>query len=129
MESSRVWYYFPSEKKTIKRSAQCHVFAQSPPGRRPSDEYTVNTSRRSHLCAKVPLQCYSLATVIHTVSTQLDVYICNIYLYKYSSQYGSAGRAKRIVELRTAVNATCQGNFSACDFVHACQKFARTVLD
>jgi hypothetical protein len=27
------------EKKTVKRNVQCHVFAQSPPGRRPSDKY------------------------------------------------------------------------------------------
>ena len=35
------------EKKTVKRFAQCHVFTQPPPGRRPSDKYPVNTSHRS----------------------------------------------------------------------------------
>jgi len=29
-------------KKTVKRSVQCHVLAQLPPGRRPNDKYPVN---------------------------------------------------------------------------------------
>jgi hypothetical protein len=37
---------FLFERKIIKRSVQCHVLAQSPPGRRPSDKYPVNTSHR-----------------------------------------------------------------------------------
>jgi hypothetical protein len=39
--------YFLLKKKIVKRFAQCHVFAQSPPGRRPIDKYPVNTSHRS----------------------------------------------------------------------------------
>jgi hypothetical protein len=39
--------YFLFEKKNVKRSAQCHVIAQSPPGRRSSDKYQVKTSHRS----------------------------------------------------------------------------------
>jgi len=39
--------YFLSEKNTVKRFVQCHIFAQSPLGRSPSDKYPVNTSHRS----------------------------------------------------------------------------------
>ena len=35
-------YCFLFEKKTVKRSVQCHACAQSLPGRRPSDKYPVN---------------------------------------------------------------------------------------
>ena len=40
-------YCFLFEKTTVKRFVQCHVFAQSPPGRYPNDKYPVNTSHRS----------------------------------------------------------------------------------
>jgi len=46
----------PVQKKTLKRSAQCHIFAQSPPGRRPNDKYPVNTSYHSDLCKNVSLR-------------------------------------------------------------------------
>ena len=36
-----------SLKGRLKRSLQCHVFAQSPPGRRTNDKYPVNTSHCS----------------------------------------------------------------------------------
>jgi hypothetical protein len=49
---------FCLNKKTVKRSVQCHVFAHSPPDRRPNDKYPVNTSHRSDLCNSVSLQCY-----------------------------------------------------------------------
>jgi len=39
-------YCFLFEKKTPKRSVQCHIFAQSPPGRHPNDKYSVNTLHR-----------------------------------------------------------------------------------
>jgi hypothetical protein len=39
--------YFLFENKIVKRFAQCHVFAQSPPSRRPNDKYPVNTLHRS----------------------------------------------------------------------------------
>jgi hypothetical protein len=35
------------EKETVKRFIQCHVFAQTSPGRRPNGKYTVNTSQGS----------------------------------------------------------------------------------
>ena len=40
-------YCFLFENKIVKCFVQCHVFAQSPPGRRPNDKYLVNTSHRS----------------------------------------------------------------------------------
>jgi len=60
----------------VKRSAQCHAFAQSPPGRRPNDKYPVNTSHRSDLCTNVSMQCYLVAAVIHRQSVygQISVY-------------------------------------------------------
>jgi hypothetical protein len=32
-----------SKEVTVKRSVQCHVLVQSPPGRRSNDKYPVNT--------------------------------------------------------------------------------------
>jgi len=63
----------PVQRKNVKRSVQCHVLAQSPPGRGPNDKYPVNTSHRSDLCKNVSLQCYLVATVIHIVSKQSRV--------------------------------------------------------
>ena len=34
-------------KKTVKRFVQCHILAQSPPGRHPNDKYPVNTPHHS----------------------------------------------------------------------------------
>jgi len=58
-------YCFLFKKKTSEHSAQFHVFAQSPPDRRPNDKYPVNTSQ---LCKHVSLQCYLVVTVIHIQS-------------------------------------------------------------
>jgi hypothetical protein len=55
----------PVQMKIVKRSAQCDILAQSPPGRRPNDKYQVKTSYRSDLCQIVSLRCYLVATVIH----------------------------------------------------------------
>jgi hypothetical protein len=40
-------YYFLFENKIIKLFVQSHLFAQSPPGWRPSDKYPVNISHFS----------------------------------------------------------------------------------
>jgi hypothetical protein len=37
----------PLEKKTVKRSVQCHVFAQSLPDQHPNDKHPVNITHRS----------------------------------------------------------------------------------
>ena len=68
-----VTYWHSYQKKTVKRSAQCHVFAQSPPGRRPNHKYPVNTSHRSDLCKNVSLQYYLVTTVIH-IQSDMCVY-------------------------------------------------------
>jgi hypothetical protein len=63
-------------KHTVKRSAQCHVFARSPPDRRPNDKYPVNTSHRSDLSINVSLQCYLVATVILIPSVRSQTCVC-----------------------------------------------------
>ena len=70
-------YYFLFGKKTVTPSVPCHVFAQSPPDRRPNDKYPVNTSHRSDLCKNVSLNCYLVATIMHiqSVSSQKCVYL------------------------------------------------------
>jgi len=69
--------YFLFEMKTIKRFFQCHVFAQSPPGRRPDDKYPVNISHRSRCVNMFHSQCYLVATVIRiqSVRSQICLYI------------------------------------------------------
>jgi len=66
------------KKKTVKRFVQCHVFAQSPPGRRSSDKCPVQSTFRTgpDLCKNVSLQYYLVATVIHIQSlhSQICVY-------------------------------------------------------
>ena len=81
-------YYLLFEQQTVKRSVQCHVFSQSPPGRRPSDKYPVKTSHRSDLWKNVSLQCYLVATVIlmQFLRRQVCVCVC-IYIYIYNIIY------------------------------------------
>ena len=43
------YYYLLFEQKIVKRFVHCHISAQSPPDRHPSDKYPVNTSHRSQL--------------------------------------------------------------------------------
>jgi len=66
-------YCFLFHKQTVQRSIQCHVFAQSPPGRCPNDKYPVNSSHRTDLCKSVSLRCCLVATVIHTQSPRSQV--------------------------------------------------------
>ena len=77
----------------VKPSAQCHLWAQSPPGRRPNDKYPVNTPHRSDLCKNVSLLCYLITAVIHTLSlcSPICIYVYNcvcecvcIYIYIYT---------------------------------------------
>ena len=84
--------HFLFEKKTVERFAPRHVFAQSPPCRRPNDKYPINTLHRSDLCKKVSLQSYLVATVSHiqSVHSQICVYT---RMSTYSSQYRDAGLA------------------------------------
>ena len=75
-------YYFMFKKKTVKLFFQCHVFAQSPPGRRYSDKFPVQSNFRTSpdLCKHVSLQCYLVATVIH-INPYKAKYVCT---YAYS---------------------------------------------
>jgi hypothetical protein len=80
MRSRRKWAATASclKKQTVNRSAQCHVFAHSPPNLRPNDKYPVNNSPRSDLCKNVSLRCCLVAAVVHTsilsVHSQTCVY-------------------------------------------------------
>ena len=87
------------QKSTAKRSAQCDVFAQSPPGRRPNDKYPVNTSHRSDLCKYVSLHCDLVATVIHiqSVRSQMCGYISTC-LHNTLTLVGQKGILKKIGE-------------------------------
>ena len=78
----------------VKRFVQCHVFVQSPPGRRPNDKYPVNISHRSDLCTNVSLAVsfYLAATVNHIQPVSSQTYTC-------CSQYRDAGRTKEIQNL------------------------------
>jgi hypothetical protein len=95
-------------------SCPCHVFAQSPPGRHPSDKYCTQSTLRTapDLCKNV-----SLAVLIscngnsHTVSDQSYMYVymyihtyMHTHTYTHSSQYMDPGRA----EEGTLANAACQ---------------------
>ena len=95
------------EKKTVKRFGQCHVFAQSPPGWRPSDKYPANTSQHSWFVS----ECFT-AVLFSSNGKPLRTLIC-----AHSSQYRDAGRTKEIKQKGTVMNAACQGNLSACHTV------------
>jgi len=104
--------------QTVKRSVQCHAFAQSPPDRSPNDKYPVNTSHRSDLCKNVSLQCCLVLTLIHTQSDTVTCVCVCVYMHVlHNVETWVAGRTnERKKRSGTAVNA-------ACDFGHACYKF------
>ena len=100
---------FLFQNKTIKRSVQCHVLAQSAPDRRPNSKYPVNTSHRSDLCKKVSLQCYLVTTVIHIQSVcSQTLYVC---IYTCCAQYGKQRsgnvykKKKNVTEYRAEMNS------------------------
>ena len=73
-----------------KRSAQCHVLAQSPPDRRPNDKYPVNSSHRYDLCKNV-----SFAVLLFggngnscTVCTVSDMCVCAHVLHNSETGVG-----------------------------------------
>ena len=114
------------ERRFLKRFVQCHVFAQSPPRRRPSDKYPY-----SDLCKNVSfailfgllqsalqpsvgfclLILFGSSSNSCTISAQTDTCICTC-----SSQHRDAGRAKVKNKIGTAVNA-------ACHFWYTCHRF------
>ena len=58
------------EKKAVNRFAQCHLFAKSPPGRRPNDKYPSTIRTTPDLCKNVSLECHLVATVMHVQSVR-----------------------------------------------------------
>ena len=69
------------------------IYLQSPPDRHPNDKYPVNTSHRSPIVQKwFTAVLFGSSGNSYTVSTQSD---CT-YIYTYSSQYRSDGRAVEI---------------------------------
>jgi hypothetical protein len=78
----------------IKRFIQWHVFAPSPPDRRPSDTLPSQHFAPLQICAKIfHSQYYLIATAIHIRSLRNQV---RVYADTYSSQYTDTGWAKEI---------------------------------
>ena len=77
----------PVTKRILyKRSVQCHVFAQLPPGRHPINKYPFNTSHRSRFVQKFFTPYYLVATVIHIVSTQSKICVC-LYIHTHARTF------------------------------------------
>jgi len=114
-------YYFIFENSIVKLSVQCHVFAQSPPGR----HRMINIRSKLHitpdLCKNVSLKCYLVATVILIQSVRRQ--ICE-FTHKHTHTHARTrthiihNMQKLVVQKNrifgTAVNAACQGNVHAC---------------
>jgi hypothetical protein len=118
----RKWgsYHFLFIKKIVKHFVQCHVFAQSPPDRRPNDKYPVNTSHRSQFV------CTCFIAVLFGSNGNSNT-VSYVHKHTYSSQCRDASRANEIKNGR-AVNTACQGNLSAHHFGHACHRFVSPVV-
>jgi hypothetical protein len=93
--------YFLFEKKTVTSFVQYHVFAQSPPGRRPSDKYEHKTSNGSQVVFAV---LFGSSGYSYTVFAQSDMCLYMHVLHNVQTLVKKFG---------TAVNAACQGNLSA----------------
>jgi len=66
------------EQATVKRSAQCHVFAQSLSGRHSNDKYPVAPLL---ICVEMfHFQYYSVVTVIHIQCVRSQMCVC-IYIH------------------------------------------------
>ena len=87
-------YYFLFRKKILKRLVHCHLFVQSPSGRRPMINIQSTLRTAPDFCTNV-----ALAVLLgnsgnsYTVCTQSDVYI---YTHIYYLHYRGAGQAKEI---------------------------------
>ena len=116
------------QKKTVKRSVQCLVLSQSPPGRRPNDKYSVNTSHRSEMCKNGAELPYLVATVIHTQSVRSQ--IC-VYIHTFL-QYREAGRTKGIHKMwdssESLVPYVCQPCLQFCAKERCCVPRVRLPL-
>ena len=107
-------------KEGCKRSVECHVFAQSPPGRRPNDKYPSTLRTALDLCKNVSLQCYLVATVIdkQSLPSQICVYIHIIFII------WRCWSGKRNIKTGTAI----QGNLPAGHFGQTCQMLVSPAL-
>jgi hypothetical protein len=84
-------YCFLFEMKTVKRSAQCHVFAQSPPGRRPDDKYpvTLRTVRDVSTCfTRSVILYFGSNGNSYTVYTQSVMFIYTHILHSVEALVG-----------------------------------------
>jgi hypothetical protein len=97
--------YFLFEKKIVKHSVQCHIFTQSPPGRRPSDKYRVKTSHGSRFVFAVLFGSNGNSL---TVSAQSEMCMYTHVLHNIQTLVGP----KKLKKFGTAVLAACQGNLS-----------------
>jgi len=85
----------PVSKQDLKRSVQCHVFAQSPIARRPSDKHPFKNSHRTR-SVYICFTALSFGSNGNSkVSTQSDTCVC-VCKHTYNSQYRDAGRAKEL---------------------------------
>jgi hypothetical protein len=89
-------YYFLFEKKTVKRFVQCHVFAQSPPGRHSKDKYPVKTCAAPDLCKNVSLtELFDSNGSSYTISTTSDMCVhIHIFFTTYSHWCGKRNKKK-----------------------------------
>ena len=78
-------YCFLCGKKILKSFDQCHLFAHSPPDRRPNNKYPVKHFVTLLICVKMfHSQYYLVATVIHVRSVRSQIRVCvRIYIYIY----------------------------------------------
>ena len=111
----------------VKRFAQCHVFAQSPPDLHPNDKYPVNTSHHSRFVLKCFTHCVVLWQQHFVYSMCADGYV-QAYVHTCSSQYRDPGLSKE-VKSWVALNATCEINLSASHFGHSWHRFVSHALE
>ena len=55
LEVTGDWFYFLFEKKVVNRFVQCHVFANSRPGRRTGNKYPATFRTAPNFCKKTSL--------------------------------------------------------------------------
>ena len=99
-------YCFLFEKKTVKRSVQCHVLAQSPSDLHTNDKYPVTLRTALDSCKNVSLSVLFVSNGnSYTVSTQSDV--C-VYKHNFFTS-AEAWSGKINLKKWTAANAERKG--------------------
>jgi hypothetical protein len=89
---------FLSEKKVVKHFLQCHVFAQSPPGRHPNDRNIQPTVRTApDFCKNVSLTVlFDRKDNSYTVSTQSGMRMYTHILYNLDTQDGQKNKKEKL---------------------------------